>query len=87
MKFAPPLRYRLPNGLRLRVHPMPATTPPTGPPLASNWADAPLQRSAQDRRRIESQALFGDQIEVEIEHRSQVYRLRQTALGKLILTK
>lgn len=40
-----------------------------------------------DKRRFESQALFGGQVEIEIEHFSQVYRLRQTALGKLILTK
>ena len=43
--------------------------------------------TAPDRRRIESQALFDGQIEIEIEHFEQVYRLRQTSLGKLILTK
>jgi hemin uptake protein HemP len=45
------------------------------------------QRLPMDKRRIESQALFDGQVEIEIEHLSQVYRLRQTSLGKLILTK
>jgi len=31
--------------------------------------------------------LFQSAKEIEIEHRGDVYRLRQTALGKLILTK
>ena len=38
-------------------------------------------------RRISSQALFGGVNEVEIEHNGLLYRLRQTSLGKLILTK
>jgi hemin uptake protein HemP len=39
-------------------------------------------------RRIRSDELFGSEAaEIEIEHRQQVYRLRRTALGKLILTK
>lgn len=37
--------------------------------------------------RVSSQALFSGANEVEIEHRGAVYRLRLTALGKLILTK
>lgn len=37
--------------------------------------------------RISSQMLFDGAREVEIEHGSSRYRLRQTALGKLILTK
>ena len=40
-----------------------------------------------DRRRIDSQALLGAAQEVEIAHGLDVYRLRRTALGKLILTK
>jgi hemin uptake protein HemP len=31
--------------------------------------------------------LLGSEREVEIEHGDQIYRLRLTALGKLILTK
>lgn len=39
-------------------------------------------------RRIHSDALFeGQAVEIEIEHQQQVYRLRRTSLGKLILTK
>ena len=39
-------------------------------------------------RRISSEELLpGGAVEIEIEHQQQVYRLRRTALGKLILTK
>jgi hemin uptake protein HemP len=37
--------------------------------------------------RVSSQTLFAGANEVEIEHRGALYRLRQTSLGKLILTK
>jgi hemin uptake protein HemP len=66
---------------------MPLTHPISGLHSVPAVAGTPPQAAAQPKRRIQSQALFGDQIELEIEHRSQVYRLRQTALGKLILTK
>lgn len=39
------------------------------------------------RRRLSSQALLGNEREIEIEHGGQLYRLRLTSLGKLILTK
>ena len=50
---------------------------------------APQAPAAQPatRRRLSSRDLLGGQAEVEIEHDTQVYRLRRTALGKLILTK
>jgi hemin uptake protein HemP len=38
-------------------------------------------------RRINSRELLGTAQEIEISHTGQVYRLRLTALGKLILTK
>jgi hemin uptake protein HemP len=38
-------------------------------------------------RRINSRELLGAAQEVEISHTGQIYRLRLTALGKLILTK
>ena len=38
-------------------------------------------------RRLHSQGLFAGETEIEIEHQRQIYRLRKTALGKLILTK
>lgn len=43
--------------------------------------------SADVPRRIDSAALLGPAGEVLIHHQQQVYRLRVTSLGKLILTK
>lgn len=43
--------------------------------------------SIAPRRRISSQALLGNEREIEIEHAGSLYRLRVTSLGKLILTK
>nr|WP_315490030.1 hemin uptake protein HemP [uncultured Rhodoferax sp.] len=37
--------------------------------------------------RVSSKSLFSGANEVEIEHHGAIYRLRLTALGKLILTK
>lgn len=54
----------------------PAPSPP--PPLTAH-GDLP--------RRIDSAALLGPRGEVQIVHQQQVYRLRVTSLGKLILTK
>lgn len=36
---------------------------------------------------VTSEQIFGDALEVQIDHHGVVYRLKQTALGKLILTK
>ena len=47
---------------------------------ASSPPGAPL-------RRINSRELLGAAQEIEISHTGQIYRLRLTALGKLILTK
>ena len=41
----------------------------------------------QARKRINSKTLLGSEREIEIDHGGQLYRLRITALGKLILTK
>ncbi len=43
----------------------------------------------QPQRRWSSQQLFGSagSTVIEIEHQQQIYQLRQTAQGKLILTK
>ncbi len=40
-----------------------------------------------ETRRLSSTQLLGGLDEVEIQHGGFVYRLRQTSLGKLILTK
>lgn len=54
-------------------------------------ADGAVHQSAVStlapRRRVNSQTLLGNEREVEIEHSGQLYRLRLTSLGKLILTK
>ncbi len=67
----------------------------------SDLAAAPAPRSDQQapcrphigdaalpcKRRVPSTELFLGATVIEIVHDDQVYRLRQTALGKLILTK
>jgi len=63
----------------------PASGPPTAPAPA---AAAPVAAPQAAPRRIRSDELFeGPAVEIEIEHQQQVYRLRRTSLGKLILTK
>lgn len=60
------------------------TAPPAaakpGPAAGRTPDGAPL-------RRIDSRELLGTAQEVEIDHGGQIYRLRRTSLGKLILTK
>ena len=52
-------------------------------------AAAPTRPRSSRRKhaRLSSAALFGGAVELVIEHRGAEYRLRQTAQGKLILTK
>ena len=66
------------------------TRPPEDPPRpapARVEDDARAGRSAEAGRAIASESLFGGAKEVQILHRGSLYRLKQTALGKLILTK
>ncbi len=63
--------HRDDSPLRDRGARMPDAAPPHEPPP----------------RRIDSQTLLGAAQEVEIQHVGQIYRLRRTSLGKLILTK
>ena len=68
------------------------TTPPETlpePATQSDRAVPALERIAGGRatRRVPSFELFADAQELEIEHNGALYRLRQTSLGKLILTK
>jgi hemin uptake protein HemP len=73
---------------------LPATSfdAPGGPPSAAPAANAarlppgPVP-AVQAPQRWSSSELLGEAKEVEIVHDGMVYRLRQTALGKLILTK
>jgi hemin uptake protein HemP len=55
------------------------------PPVATSLP--PAAPAACKSRRWRSAELLGGGHEVEIEHGQVVYRLRQTSLGKLILTK
>lgn len=67
-------------------NPTTAQRSPSGPHAAP--ATAAVAAPAAAPRRIRSDALFeGTAVEIEIEHQQQVYRLRRTSLGKLILTK
>ena len=59
----------------------PPSSPPTPAPVEST------QRQPIAAVRITSGQLFAGAVEVQIEHFGAVYRLKQTALGKLILTK
>jgi hemin uptake protein HemP len=47
----------------------------------------PVAATAPRVLRVPSQALLAGRHEVEIDHNGVIYRLRQTGLGKLILTK
>jgi hemin uptake protein HemP len=65
---------------------------PTPEPREAAAGDAPATAPPQaegTRRpaRVSSAQLFQGATELQIEHRGALYRLRQTALGKLILTK
>ena len=50
-------------------------------------AQAPLVTGPGGLIRLSTAWLFQSAKEIEIEHHGYLYRLRQTALGKLILTK
>lgn len=52
-----------------------------------NTPATPPRRTPVEPVRITSAALFKGAIEIEIDHGGAIYRLRQTSLGKLILTK
>jgi hemin uptake protein HemP len=69
--------------LRIMLKP---PAPPHDEPASPVAHGAPLHY-AQALRPINSEALFRGAAEVQIEHRGSLYRLRQTSLGKLILTK
>lgn len=56
------------------------------PPPSRAGAPSDAQ-AATPVRRIHSRELLGAAAEIEIEHAGQIYRLRRTSLGKLILTK
>lgn len=59
------------------------------PPAPGTSAAAPaaVPAPSDNTPRLSSRQLLGGAKEVLIEHRGAWYRLRETALGKLILTK
>jgi len=63
--------------------------PPDAPlPPRANDAAAPRTAPSSGVPRVSSDQLFaGGAVELQIDHRGVLYRLKQTALGKLILTK
>jgi len=62
-----------------------SSPPPDDKPLLQ---PVPLRPPAPPAvQRIDSTRLFAGAQEVQIEHRGVLYRLKQTSLGKLILTK
>jgi hemin uptake protein HemP len=66
----------------------PALHGSTGPTTAhADLAARPPRPRPNGPRRLDSDSLFAGAVEIEIEHQDQVYRLRKTSLGKLILTK
>jgi hemin uptake protein HemP len=58
-----------------------------GSAVSAGAAPSPPSRSRLGPEPISSAELFGEAVELLIEHGSQLYRLRRTSLGKLILTK
>lgn len=64
--------------------PAPGAAPASAQPTAAIPAELALNRRVP---RVSSRAIFSGAQELEIEHNGALYRLRQTSLGKLILTK
>lgn len=62
-----------------------APTAPHAPTFQAAPASAPMP--AHEPPRVSSDQLLRGAQEVLIEHRGALYRLRETSLGKLILTK
>jgi len=61
----------------------PRRAPPPAPPLPQGSAVS----TPAPAIRVSSAQLFAGALEVQIDHHGAVYRLKQTSLGKLILTK
>ena len=66
-----------------RASPERAAPPDTAPSTAQSRAAS----SRAGIARLTSEQLFAGATEVQIDHHGAVYRLKQTSLGKLILTK
>ena len=68
------------------THALHAPEPSNGDTLARSFVPSAPPRAPKVRQ-ITSEQLFADFPEVQIAHGDAIYRLRQTSLGKLILTK
>ena len=67
-----------------------AFEPHAASPLSDSGLQAGVRTASEGGARIAqitSAQLFGSAREVQIDHHGAVYRLKQTSLGKLILTK
>ena len=62
-------------------------TEPRHPPVPAPLPTSGMATSTAQAVRVSSAQLFGSALEVHIDHHGAVYRLKLTALGKLILTK
>jgi hemin uptake protein HemP len=58
-----------------------------GMPSGSGHQPEPQVRALVPRRMTSTRELLGGGNEVQIEHNGEIYTLRQTSKGKLILTK
>ena len=65
----------------------PGSTSATHPPPDATPHAHLDRRTATPPPRWRSEVLLAHGVDAEIEHAGQIYRLRKTALGKLILTK
>jgi hemin uptake protein HemP len=76
--------------IRIKIHGMNLPAYPRSDAPAADLVsrDAPVSLATPAvTERLSSTALLRGQREIEIDHEGAVYRLRVTALGKLILTK
>jgi hemin uptake protein HemP len=88
----PPENQKIYVKLKIRMiciynSPMLKPAHPTLPVQQAGAVDAAPAAAALGNRRISSADLLGQQRMVEIAHQGQIYQLRVTAAGKLILTK
>lgn len=66
----------------------PTPPPPWKPPAAAaDVANTSVGQSPAGTTSVESDALLGSRGELKITHNGEIYSLRRTRLGKLILTK
>jgi hemin uptake protein HemP len=70
------------------VHDAPRAAPlPQTVEASTDSTDSKLVPTVDTHRQITSIHLFSGAAEVRIDHHGVIYRLKQTSLGKLILTK